>query len=236
MTTRKARSIDDLYGGGESGNLIHPDFDTPKVHEWLQRRHVKGRKLIDEDGVFTCTVDGCRHRWKVPYGVRQALKQRLVYNQLAVKYPFYVTWISPKTGKRHKKYVSCIVSGIQLITTRIQYHDPDASIVSRTVGYPVPVKLRGKLPRRMNGKMMYWCPLCMNARSFRRARPFAEFYAIKKVWSEDKGRYVWKERKLALLECMVCGCTNRDSKFRASNQPYELRKIKAGVRRIKRRT
>lgn len=226
---RKPSTVEDLYGGGESGNLIHPDFDRPDVYAWFQRRHTKGLRLIDEDGFYRRDD----HEWKVPYGVREALKVRLVYNQMAVKYPFYVTWVSPKTGKRHKKYVSCIATGIQLIATRLQYVDPEAAVVSRTVPYHIPPKLRGKFPRRMNGKQMYWCPCCMAPWSFKRARPFAEFFAMKKHWSEEKGRYIWVDRRLALLECGFCGITNRNSTFRGSNQPYELRHIKAGVRRVK---
>jgi hypothetical protein len=171
----------------------------------------------------------------VPYGVRVALHESLVYNQVAVKYPFYVAWRSPKTSLRHKKFVSCIPAGIHLIATRLQYVDSEAYIVSRTVGYNVPPKLRGKFPRRMNGKQVYWCPGCMTARSFRRVVPAQEFHAMKKFWNTEKLRYDWKDVPLALLRCTHCGTTNRDSKFRNSNQPYEVRKIKKGVRRVRSR-
>jgi len=154
---------------------------------------------------------------------------------MVVKYPFYVTWQSPRTGKRFRKYVMSITAGIHLIATRVQYIDPDACIVSRTVGYHVPPRLRGKFPRHMNGVHVYWCPACMDARRFRRVQPLQEFYAIKKVWSEEKKKYIFTDRKLALLECPLCGTTNRDHRFRTSNQPYEVRKIKKGVRRVKKR-
>lgn len=226
--------LDDLYGGGDSGNLLNSRYiENQKVYAWFQKRHSKGYTLLDEDGVYY-TRDG-EHAWRVPYGIRQAMAVPLSYNQVVVKYPFYVTWISPKTGKRHKKYVPSIISGVHLIAERVQYADPDAWIVSRTVGYVVPEKLRGKFPRQMNGKHMYWCPCCMTARRFRRRVPLEDFYAQKKFWSEEKKRYIWKDVKLALLECAVCGITNRDRKFRASNQPYEKRRIKRGVRRLRKR-
>lgn len=226
---RRPANVEDLYGGGETGNLIHPDFDREDVYAWFQRRHAKGLALIDEDGFYRRD----EHEWKVPYGVREALKVRLVYNQMAVKYPFYVTWLSPKTGKRHKKFVGSIAAGIMLIATRIQYVDPEACIVSRTVPYNIPAKLRGKFPRKMGGKHVYWCPACMAPRTFKRVKPLTEFLASRKVWSDKDDRYIWVDRKLALLQCTFCGTTNRDTKFRSCNQPYETRHIKPGVRRIK---
>lgn len=231
----KPTSIDDLYGGGESGNFLHPDYDTPKVYAWFQKRHQKGRLLIDKDGYYRTTVDGKAHEWRVPFGVRQAMRVPLVYNQITVRYPFYVTWISRKTGKRHKHFVPSLISGIHLITTRIQYGADEPSIVSRTVGYGIPAGLRGKFPRKMNGKLHYWCPACMTARRFKRTQPEQEIHAMKKFWNTEKFRYDWKDVRLALLECTTCGTTNRDHRFRSSNQPYEKRRIKQGVRRIKKR-
>jgi hypothetical protein len=228
--TRSKPKLDDLYGGGDNGNLLAPRYaENPKALAWFQRRHAKGARLIDGDGVYR-TRDG-EHEWKVPYGVRVAINQPLVYNQVVVKYPFYVTWISK--GKRHKKFVSTMIGGIDLIARRLQYVDSHACLVSRTLPYHVPPKLRGKFPLTRGPRTYYWCPCCMDARRF--FRTGEEFYGQKKFWSEKKGVYEWKEVKLALTRCGVCGISNREPRFRQSNQPYEIRKIKRGVRRVKRR-
>jgi hypothetical protein len=233
MSPQKRRSKD-IYGGGDNGNLLHPDHDTPAVREAIQRRHARGRHLVDPDTGMYFSRDG-KHEWKVPYGYRIALHQPLSFNQVSVKYPFYVAWTSPTTGKRCRKYVSCLIVGIDLIATKLQYADPEAYVVSRTVGYNVPPKLRGKFPRKHKGRTYYWCPGCMAARNFRRHSSNREFYAMKKVWDPAKMRYRWVDRRLALLKCSHCGITNHDSKFRGSNQPYEVRHIKKGVTRVKSR-
>jgi hypothetical protein len=75
----------------------------------------------------------------------------------------------------------------------------------------------------------------MMPRRFRAVKPAGEFHAIVKVWSEEKQRYIPKDRKLRLLKCSYCSCTNHNSVFRRSNQPWEVRKFKKGVRRARRR-
>jgi hypothetical protein len=217
-----------MYGGGETGNLLNPRYsENPKVIAWFQRRHKRGASIVGKDGVYR-TRDG-EHEWKVPYGVRIAMNQPLAHNQVVVKYPFYVTW--QVNGKRNKRYFSSMIGGVDFIATRAQYVDQNAALVSRTVGYHIPPKLRGKFPRKANGHTYYWCPCCMNARRFYRTGE--EFYGQKKFWSEEKQRYVWKEVKLALTRCSVCAISNRTGRFRASNQPWEVRHIKSGVRRVK---
>jgi hypothetical protein len=75
----------------------------------------------------------------------------------------------------------------------------------------------------------------MQPRRFRAVTPLAEFYAVVKVWSDEKQQYIPKDRKLRLLECSYCQCTNRETVFRRSNQPWEVRKFKRGARRARRR-
>jgi hypothetical protein len=87
----------------------------------------------------------------------------------------------------------------------------------------------------MGGHMHYWCGYCMAPRRFVRSRPEQTFTTNKKFWSDDKGRYIWKEVTLAVIECRVCHGTNRDGRFRRNNQPYEIRRFKQGVRRARRR-
>jgi hypothetical protein len=233
VATTKRRSkltLDDMYGGGDSGNFLNPQYsENPKVKAWFQRRHRRGASLISGDGVYR-TRDG-EHEWKVPYGVRVAMNQPLVHGQIIAKFPFYVTWRS--RGKRHKRYVSTMIGGVDLICRQVQYIDREACLVSRTVPYHVPPKLRGKFPLRRGTRTYYWCPMCMDARRFFRTGD--EFYGLKKFWNDEKGIYEWKEVRLALTSCNHCGCTNREPRFRYSNQPYEVRRIKKGVRRVKKR-
>jgi hypothetical protein len=110
--------------------------------------------------------------------------------------------------------------------------DEDAAVVVRN-GFDMPVKLRGKFPRKLAGRTHYWCPRCMSPRVFRRNGQ--EFFAMRKEWNTEKARYEYRDRRLAVLCCTICGLTNRDPKFRRCNQPWEKRKFKRGVRKAKRR-
>lgn len=222
-------SVEDFFGGGEKGNLLKGEYNTPDVYAWFQNRHSKGTSFLDKDGYYRRNG----HEWKVPYGVKQALTARLTVSQIANKYPFYVTWVSPKTGKRLKKYFMSLPHSLIFIAEKAQYVDEEACVVSRH-GFFIPRKLMGKFPRRIAGRMHYWCPCCMAPRKFRR-RGDETFFAQRKEWSNEKNRYVWKERQLAILECPFCHITNRAHLWRKSNQPVEIRKIKKGVRRIKAR-
>ena len=218
-----------VWGGGTTGDLIQGHYDTDPIHAWFQRRHklLNGR-LIDPDGVCRLHDENGSHEWKVPYGIRATMHQPLLWAQIATKYPWYVSWCSPKNGKRLKKKFESLASAIVFVTTRAQYADPDAAVISRH-GYDIPPKLRGKLPR----KRYYWCPCCMTARKFYAVLPTQEITVQKKVWSSDKGRYEYKLRKIKLLRCKVCGITNRDVKFRRSNQPWTVRRFKKGVTRAR---
>jgi hypothetical protein len=155
------------------------------------------------------------------------------------KLAWSVTWVSPRTGVRLRKYFMSPWVAMEFIATKAQYADKHASLVSRQRPYDVPAKYRGKFPikRPFRGRQAtwYWCPLCMQPRRFRAEKEPHEFYAMVKTWSDVKGRYVWKDRKLRLLHCVHCGCTNRNDKFRRSNQPWETRKFKRGARRARRR-
>lgn len=201
--------------------MLKSDYiDRPDVYAWLQKKHVKGGwVVVDREGYYRRNG----HEWKVPYGVRVALKTPLYHAQLVNKYPFYVTWISPKSGKRMKKYFMSLPRAVEFVAEKAQYVDPKASIVSRH-GYMIPPKLRNKLPRPFK-----WCPGCMTARKFYRVYPEQTFYAMVR----DPVEHKMKERKLPVLACKVCGTTNRDDKYRRSNQIWVLTKIKRGVRRVK---
>jgi len=152
---------------------------------------------------------------------------------------WYVTWVSPRTGARLKKYFMSPWVGMEFLATKAARADSHAALVSRQRPYDVPARYRGKFPYRQEYKgrtrTWYWCPLCMQPRRFRAVQPQQEFYAEVKVWSDEKKRYIPKERKLRLLECHYCGCTNHNAVWRRSNQPWEIRKFKRGVRRARRR-
>jgi hypothetical protein len=152
---------------------------------------------------------------------------------------WYVTWISPRTGQRLRKHFMSPWVAIDFIARKASKVDPHAALVSRTHAYDIPAKYRGKVPYRQEYKgrtrTWYWCPLCMQPRRFHAMNPPQEFHAVVKVWSDEKQIYIPKERKLRLLECSYCQCTNRDSVFRRSNQPWEVRAFKRGVRRARRK-
>jgi hypothetical protein len=224
----RPESVDDLYGAGDSGMLLKGMYDTPAVYAWFQKRHEKGRKLIEEDGYYRYGD----HEWKVPYGVRMAFEEKLLWGHMAHKHPYFVTWTSPKTGKRLKKFFGSMPNAVHFIATKAQYVDEDAAVVVRN-GFDMPVKLRGKFPRKLAGRTHYWCPRCMSPRVFRRNGQ--EFFAMRKEWNTEKARYEYRDRRLAVLCCTICGLTNRDPKFRRCNQPWEKRKFKRGVRKAKRR-
>lgn len=222
------KTLDELYGGGVTGQLLMGEYQVEELYAWFQKRHEKCNLLVDEDGYYRRNG----HEWRVPYGVRSVFKERLVWGMMVNKHPYFVTWVSPKTGKRLKKFFGSLPQCIIFVAEKAQYVDPEAAIVCR-IGFDIPVKLRGKFPRKMAGRTHYWCPRCMAPRIMKRTGD--TFRAMKKVWSTEKLRYEFRDRELALLACSVCGATNRDSRFRRCNQPWEVRKFKKGVRRAKRR-
>jgi hypothetical protein len=228
--------IANLYGGGVTGKLMAPRFldgdgnPKAKVSALLQRRHTRRRKDVGADGVYRYG----NHEWKVPIGVLYYWHHPLRRHQMVVYHPWWVTWISPRSGKRLKKEFTTLPHAVHFIATRAQYVDPSASIIAKHP-YDVIPALRGKLPRKHNGTTYYWCPLCMTARPFYAVVPERSFTVNKKTWREDKGRYVWTERAIRLMRCRVCLSSNLDTVFRRSNQPWEKRRFKRGVRRARRK-
>jgi hypothetical protein len=226
-SARRISRVSDLYGAGETGRLLDSRFTrSAKVSKLLQRRHKHVFRGIDDQGVYRYRS----HAWKVPGGVRLCLKRPLVYGQIVNQYPWAVVWTSPSTGRRKRKLFATPLSAIHFIATKAQYVDRQSAVISRCVGYDIPLRYVNKIPRPWR-----WCPYCMTARKFRRRSNGDTFYAQRKEWSEEKGRYVWHERKLAVLECTRCGSTNQDIHMRRSNQPWEVNRIKPGARRVRRK-
>lgn len=224
LTSKKRpRTVDDLYGGGHGGNMLQSfHASDPRVYQWLQNRHSKG------SGIITSRIRGGvyrneEHEWKVPLGVRRALVTPLTNSQLVSKYPWYVTWRSPKTRKRLKKYFNTLYEAIQFTAERAQYVDRQATIVSRH-GMEIPYTLVGKLP-----KPWKWCPCCMKARKFYRVYPeqTVEFFMRNPDTWEEKYRIV------PVLHCRICGLTNRNHQYQRSNYWLVARHVKRGVRRVK---
>jgi len=205
------------------------------IAEAIQKRHERGMSLINGDGYWVQNGKS----WRVPYGVRAAFSATLTYGHYINKYPFYVQWRHPDGNGGHKTLRrSCMSLGsaVSFITTKAQAVDPEAFVVCK-LGFYAPLTMLGKFPRRLkDGKMYYWCPRCMQPRRFRRTPGDQTFYAMKKFWNSEKGYYEWKDVKLGLLECTSCGITNRDQKFRASNQPVEKIKLPAKGRARTKRT
>jgi hypothetical protein len=227
--------VEELFGGGYTGRLMKGEYTNRKdIAQAIQRRHERGMALINGNGYWE--QDG--KAWKVPLGIRAAFGATLTYAQWTSKYPFYVQWKHPDGNGGYKiKRRSCMSLGVAVsfITTRVQQVDEDAFVVCK-MGFYAPTRLLGKFPRKMaDGKTYYWCPRCMHPRRFRQMDPPQVFYADKKFWNEEKGRYDWKNVKLALLECTHCGGNNRDPKFRASNQPLEKVTIKPRKTKVRRR-
>lgn len=231
---KKIPPTDQLFAAGTSGRLMGGEYTGRlDILNAIQRRHEKGMSRIDKNGYW---VEG-EHRWKVPYGVRAAFTEKLLHGHMMHKFPFHVQWQHPDGDSTKTLQKSCMSLGAacSFIATRVQYVDPDAFVVCR-LGFYIPRPLMGKFPRPIGEKQKkhYWCPRCMQPRRFRRVGE-ATFFATKKFWNEEKARYDFKNVKLALIECTSCGITNRDGKFRASNQPLEVRRIKKGKTRVRRR-
>lgn len=197
----------------------------PKVKRLLQNRH---RPQHVERGVY---YSG-KHEWRVPLGVLYYWHKPLRRHQMVVLHPWHVTWRSQRTGRRLKKEFSSLPAAVHFVATKAQYADVHAAVVSKHP-YDIIPALRGKLPTKRNGTMYYWCPLCVTARPYYPVYPESTFFTLKKVPTAGGG-YKWVDRKVRVLRCRVCGCTNHNHMFRRSNQPWERRRFKRGARRARR--
>lgn len=208
-----------IYGAGVKGRLLHPDYDTPRTHNAIDRRHERQARIL-----MTTSWEG----YEISLGVQQALQLPLMHAQRVNKYPWAVVWFSTKRGKYVRRLHESLASAIMFHRSAARV-DPHATIISRQRGYDIPPSLRGKLPTPWK-----WCPHCMKPRKYRRLGD-RTFYAQVKRWNHTKQRYEWLDRRLALMICTICRCTNRDPVFRRSNQPWELRRFKRGAMRARAR-
>lgn len=168
-----------------------------------------------------------------PKNLRYILEQEFVYGQIVHEKPWAVMWLSD--GVRKRKRFNNIWSAIEF-WNKARRLNATASIVSLARAYELPAGWRFKkdqLPKRFK-----WCPHCVTWRVYKRVYPEERFWAMVKYETVDnKGnpKFDWAERKLFLTACELCGNTNRHSTFRRANQPYELRTIKPGKSRVRRR-
>lgn len=207
-------TIGELY----DGKFLLPEYNEHRPAERAIRRY---HRRVGE---------AVPKRDSLPVGVQQALKLPLIWTQIVNRYPWKVMWIRvDEEGRRRKGQKLCTtLGGAIAIQRRAAKKVPNATIISRVRGYDIPPSLRGKLPPQW-----YWCPRCMKPRQYKRHPDDESFYTIKKTWDSTKQKYKFAERKVWLLVCPMCSCTNRDPTFRRSNQPWQTRRIKSGVRRIR---
>jgi hypothetical protein len=216
-------TLGDLFGRGVTGNFLAQGLSEEKVGQLRNRHRKEALALIDEDGFYR--RNGSRP-WKVPYGLRYALRRPYLHVQVVNRYPWKAVWTGKDGRQRTKKFMSPVAA----IDFAALAHTKGVRvyIVSRQRGYDIPPRLRGKIP-----KPYKWCPYCLSARKYRHVGEDVTFYAMIKEWSDEKQQWVWRERKVYLTQCEVCHCSNRDVHFRRSNQPWHVRKFKKGARRAK---
>lgn len=208
--------VGDLYLNGKlQGKYIHTTVEEKLVRRQkrLAEKAAKGR---------------FREGYTIPKNIAYILEHDMVWSQIVHEKPWAVYVLID--GKRRRKRFNNLWSAVQFHSEVTKKH-PSAGIVSLAKAYELPAEWRlkrDKLPAKWK-----WCPRCVTFRVFHRVDPPQRFEAEVKKWSETKGRYIWTYRSLWLTECQLCGHTNRDPAFRRSNQPFELRRIKKGVHRVK---
>jgi uncharacterized protein YlbG (UPF0298 family) len=205
------------------GPLIRPEYceHRPALRA-LKRYHLRAAKkaaLVVED-----------------VGIHQAARLPPAANQLSHRYPWAVMWLRRDKEGELKKYKKLCVNLAEAVSVRNRLHKggiKNATVVSRARSYYIPVELIGRIP-----KPWVWCPHCMKPRKYRRSGDDTIF-AMKKVKVLDRRgnvSYDYRERRVALLYCPLCGCTNRNQVYRMSNQPFHKRRFKQGATRAKSRT
>jgi hypothetical protein len=204
-----------IGGMYEDGKIKSEYIDHRPAEAALSKLHKKSRRLIPEEVELTP-------------GLIQAMKKGIEWNQIAYREPWAVMWVRVRDGKRVKgrKNFTSLGAAIAFWGT-VKPTIPTATVVSLRRSYDIPSELRGRLP-----KSWAWCPRCMVPRKFQRDEDERWFYAFKKV-KTSKGGYEFKERKVVYLLCPMCGCSNRDPAWRRSNQPWERRRIKRGVHKLR---
>lgn len=211
----KISKVSDAYANGK----LRSEFLHTNIEEKLMARQLR----LATDTVLGLSDNG----YKVPRSINVFIDGGIVWNQVMQEKPWAV--IVLKDGKRKRKRFNNLYEAVSF-HKKIHTRYPSSGVVSLSHSYDIPQRWRftkEKLPKKYK-----WCPRCANFRIFRRAYPEQKFNTNVKV-KKASGKYEWTERWLWVTECQLCGCTNRDPVMRRSNLPYDVRKIKRGVRRVK---
>ncbi len=221
----RVKSLSEVY----LNEKLRPEFIGTDMEDKLMARQ---RKLAI-DASLSMGDNG----YHVPKNVEVFYSQGFTWGQIAVKKPWavYVLIKTANGTKRRRARFNNLAQAIEFHKRASKQHS--AGIVSLGRAYDLPEGWRfrrEKIPQRFK-----WCPHCAAFRVFKRVIPEQKFFAmVKRPTSDPKKlargiKYEWTNRQLWLTECQLCGNTNRGQVFRRSNQPWEVRRIKKGVRRIK---
>ena len=216
----RIKSVDKAY----DGEKLRSEFvGTDMEDKLMQRQRAKA-----VDAILSLSQNG----YKVPKNVEFFLQGGFVWNQIAQRRPWavYVLMGTSNGTKRKRKRFNNLYDAVRYHRQiRVKY--PNSGIVSLAQSYELPAEWRlrkAKLPAKFK-----WCPHCGTFRVFKVKEPREQFSVLKKRWSTTKERYEWVQRQVYVIECQLCGHNNRSPIWRRSNQPWELRKIKRGVKKIK---
>ena len=216
----RVRSLSEVY----DNDKMRSEFIGTDMEDKLMQR----QRSMAVDALLGLSRNG----YQVPKNVEFFLQEGFVWNQIAQRRPWavYVLIAAPKGTTRKRKRFNNLYDAV-VFHKKIHTRHPSSGIVSLAHTYELPAEWRfrkEKIPKRFK-----WCPHCGTFRVFKIKEPREEFSVLKKVWRESKGRYDWVERSVYVIECQLCGHNNRSPIWRRSNQPWEKRRIKQGVRRVK---
>ena len=223
----RVRRIEDAY---RDGKLLPELLGTDMERKLIKRQR---RMAIDASLLSTNGYDP-------PRNVTYMSEQGFVYAQVSHEKPFAVIVLGKErpdgTRKRMVVRRNNLIAAVHAHRALSKKYKR-VYIVSLVRGYDLPPQWRlkkSKLPKKF-----VWCPYCSDFRIYRRHPDQVRFSALKKVekWSDKLNGYKfeWVERQVWLTACIVCGNTNRNSIYRRSNQPWELRHLKPSVTRVKQR-
>jgi hypothetical protein len=213
----RVKTIGEVY---DEKGWMRPEFIGTDMEAKLMAR----QQQLAVDALLGLSEDG----YKIPTNVEVFNNQGYVLSQVSNKRPWAVVVLVE--GRRKRRLCNNLYEAVEY-HRRIQKKYPASGIVSRARAYELPARWRLKLHKLP--KKFKWCPYCGAFRVYHRVYPEQRFFAQVKKWSETKKRYDWIDRQLWLTECQLCGNTNRDSLFRRNNQPWEVRHIKQGVKKVK---
>lgn len=167
-------------------------------------------------------------KYPIPKNVHVFVAQGFAWNQIAHEKPWAVYVL--RDGKRKRLRFNNLREAI-IFHKKCYKQGLSCGIVSLCRAYALPEDLRfkkDKYPDRFK-----WCPNCAEFRVFTRVRPEAFFFSLIKTWDDKDQRFIFPERKIYVMECQLCGNTNRSEHYRRANQPYEVRTIKPRKTRVK---